>query len=172
MGCTLDGIAKGYIADRMAEVLQRHGLHRFVIDAGGDVRACGRNARGGPWVVAVRHPEGGSEFPDIIGLESGAVATSGGYERFFPAGRPFHHIVSPDTGCSPADVTSVSVAAPDCLTADALATALFVLGTDRGLALIDRLPRCAALVLDARGAARPSRRWARRRVRLQEGTPA
>jgi thiamine biosynthesis lipoprotein len=120
----------------------------------------------------VRNPAGGPEFPDVIALSEGAVATSGGYERFYDPDGRYHHIVSPWTGRSPRDLASVSVVAPDALTADALATALFVLGAEQGLRLIDRLPRCAALVLDPNGRPCPSRRWTALRARAQEGTPA
>jgi len=172
MGVTLDGIAKGYIVDRMAAVLERHGVRRFLIDAGGDIRVRGLNARDAPWVIGVRDPAGGDAFPEVIALPWGAVATSGGYERCYDADRRYHHIVSPDTGRSPGEITSASVAAPDAITADALATAVFVLGADRGLALIDRLPRCAALVLDATGRPRRSRRWTALAAPLPEGIPS
>jgi thiamine biosynthesis lipoprotein len=169
MGLTLDGIAKGYIADRMAAILEHRGLDRYLIDGGGDIRVRGRNARGGPWVIGVRDPAGGPDYPDIIALGGGAVATSGGYERYYTADHAWHHIVSPETGRSPQEVLGASVVAPDGVTADALATAVVVLGAEAGLRLIDRLPRCAALVLDARGTPRPSRRWVALRVRPQEG---
>lgn len=164
MGITLDGIAKGYIVDRMASTLERHGVRRYLIDAGGDIRARGRSARGTSWAIGVRDPRGGDEFPDVIGLQDGAVATSGGYARFLSGAPECHHIVSPDTGRSPDAVAGVSVAAPDALTADALATAVFVLGRDAGLRLVERAPRCAALVLDPDGSPHRSRRWARLRV--------
>lgn len=172
MGVTLDGIAKGYIVDRMAAVLERHGVRRFLIDAGGDIRVRGLNARDTPWAIGVRDPAGGDGFPEVIALPWGAVATSGGYERFYDAGRRYHHIISPDTGRSPVEIASASVVAPDALTADALATAVFVLGADHGLALIDRLPRCAALVLDSAGRARRSLRWAALAAPSPEGIPS
>ena len=172
MGMTLDGIAKGYIVDRMAAALERLRIRRFLIDAGGDIRVRGSNARDAPWVIGVRDPAGGEGFPEVITLPWGAVATSGGYERFYDAERRYHHIVSPGTGRSPGEIASASVAAPDAITADALATAVFVLGADQGLALIDRLPRCAALVLDAAGRRRRSRRWAALAAPLPEGTPS
>ncbi|MBI3983417.1 MAG: FAD:protein FMN transferase [Gemmatimonadetes bacterium] len=160
MGLTLDGIAKGHIVDRMADVLACHGMLRFLIDAGGDIRARGIKEPDRPWTVAVRGRSPGA-FADVIGLRDGAVATSGGYERFYDPQRRFHHIVNPASGGSPDLAWSVSVVAPTALAADALATAVFVLGPDDGLRLIERLPDCAGFVVPAGGADRRSRRWSR-----------
>jgi thiamine biosynthesis lipoprotein len=171
MGVTLDGIAKGYIADRMAATLDRAGVRRYLIDAGGDIRARNLNGHGRPWVVGVRDPADDAGMLDVIALEGGSVATSGGYERFYAGDRACHHIITPDSGCSPREVASASVVAPRGLAADALATAVMVLGPRRGLLLIDRLPGCAAMVLDARGVRHRSREWARLRVPLPEGSP-
>jgi thiamine biosynthesis lipoprotein len=170
MGVTLDGIAKGYIADRMAATLERSGVPRYLIDAGGDVRVRNRNARNLPWVIGVRDPSGAAGFLDVIALEQGSVATSGGYERFYAGDRGSHHIITPDSGRSPHQVVSASVVASLGFSADALATAVLVLGPRLGLSLIDRLPHCAAMVLDAQGARHSSREWDRLRVPLPEGS--
>jgi thiamine biosynthesis lipoprotein len=159
MGVTLDGIAKGYIADRMAGMLELHGMGRYLIDAGGDIRVRGLNGRNRPWTIGVRDPAGGDAFPGVIALTAGAVATSGGYQRSYDLAREYHHIVSPLSGRSPRGVAGASVVAADALTADALATAVVVLGADEGLALIELLPRCAALIVDSQGGVRPSHRW-------------
>jgi len=158
MGVTLDGIAKGYIVDRMADVLACHGVGRFLINAGGDIRAHGLKERSRPWMVGVRGPADG-EFPDAIALRDRAVATSGGYERFYDRERRFHHIIDPASGQSPAAAWSVSVVAPSALAADALATTVFVLGPEAGLRLIERLPDCAGFIVTAGGEGRRSRRW-------------
>jgi thiamine biosynthesis lipoprotein len=168
MGVTLDGIAKGYITDRMAAILAAAGVRRYLIDAGGDLRVRGRNAHDRPWVIGVRDPAREAGCLDVIALSQGAVATSGDYERYFAGDPTFHHIVRPETGRSPREVASASVVAPEGLLADALATAVMVLGTQPGLALIEGLPHCAAMVLDARGVRHRSRQWARLRVPLPE----
>lgn len=170
MGVTLDGIAKGFIVDRMAAELLRHGVRRFLIDAGGDLFARGRNPRGEAWRVGVRDPAGGEAVPAVIALPHGAVATSGGYARFLDPARTVPHIVTPATGRPPRAAASASVIAPDALTADALATAVFVLGAPDGLRLVERFRGCAAFVLDEAGAAHRSSRWAAFAVRPEEGS--
>ena len=145
MGVTLDGIAKGYIVDRMSDVLTRRGICRFLINAGGDIRASGGRDDGRPWTIGVRDPARPDELCDVVSLTDGAVATSGNYER------PFRHIVDAATGWPAEGSTSVSVSAPDALAADALATALFVLGPAAGRWLARSIPGCECLILDDRG---------------------
>jgi thiamine biosynthesis lipoprotein len=159
MGMTLDGIAKGYVVDRMADVLAGRGLRDFLIDAGGDIRSAGRREDGRPWQVAVQDPAKEGAFPDLIGLTDGAVATSGSYETYFHRDRTRHHIVSGGGGVSPHESLSVSVVAPTAMAADALATAVFVMGSRAGIALMDSLPGCACLVIDGMGRPLPSARW-------------
>lgn len=159
MGITLDGIAKGYVVDRMAEVLAKQGLADFLIDAGGDIRSAGRREDGQPWRVAVQDPDKREDFPDVLRLMDGAVATSGSYEIFFDRDRTRHHIVSGRNGGSPWKSRSVSVVAPTALAADALATAVFVMGPQAGSALVDSLPHCACLVVDGLGHTLSSARW-------------
>jgi thiamine biosynthesis lipoprotein len=158
MSVTTDGIAKGYIVDRMAEVLAGHGVRRFLIDAGGDIRGSGLKEKGRPWMVGVRGP-GDTVFPDAIALQDGSVATSGSYERFYDAKRRFHHIVNPASGGSPVAAWSVSVVAPTALAADALATTVFVLGPDAGMRLLETVPACAGFMVTADGDVRQSCRW-------------
>lgn len=158
MSVTLDGIAKGYIVDCMADALAGHGVDRFLIDAGGDIRSRGLKEQGRPWVVGVRGPADGV-FPDAIALKDGSVATSGSYERFYDPEHRFHHIVNPVSGLSPVAAWSVSVVAPTALAADALATTVFVLGPEAGLQLLETLPECAGFIVTADGEARQSRRW-------------
>ncbi len=162
MSVTLDGIAKGYIVDALARALEHEGIKRYLVDAGGDIRARGarEGVEGGtPWTVAVRDPAGSASFPDAIHLSSGAVATSGSYERFYDEARAFHHIVDPKSGRSPGHSVSVSVRAPTAMAADALATTVFVMEPQAGIALIERLPGCACLILDGEGGQRRSRGW-------------
>ena len=132
MGVTLDGIAKGYVVDRMASVLADHGLEDFLINAGGDIRSAGLREDGEPWRVGVQDPKKQGDLPDVIGLSNGAVATSGSYEIYFDRDRSYHHIVSARTGDSPRSSESVSVVAPTTLAADALATAVFVMEPEPG----------------------------------------
>jgi thiamine biosynthesis lipoprotein len=167
---TLDGIAKGYIVDAVARVLDRHGVRRYLVNAGGDIRSRGTTEGGRPWTVAVRDPLGGSAFVDTIHLTGGAVATSGSYEIHFDDDMTFHHIVDAHTGRSPLHAASVSVVAPTAMAADALATSVFVLGPSPGVALVDGLRGCACLVVDRDGQSWASKRW--RSAPLTDGVEA
>jgi thiamine biosynthesis lipoprotein len=151
MGITLDGIAKGYIVDAIAAVLNRHKIKHYLINAGGDIRTAGTRERKQPWTVAVQDPSKRGRFPDTIHLTDAAVATSGSYEVYFDRDRLFHHIVSSTSGNSPNSSTSVSVVAPTAMAADALATGVFVMEPQRGIQFIDSLPGCEGLIVDAAG---------------------
>jgi thiamine biosynthesis lipoprotein len=161
MGITLDGAAKGYVVDRMAEVLEAHGLAHFLIDAGGDIRGRGLREDDRPWQVGVRDPGGQRRLPDVISLGGRAVATSGSYELYFDPEGAHHHLVDAGRGASPRHNQSVSVLAPSALQADALATAVFVMPPDEGLAFIDAFLHCACLIVDREGREFRSSRWRR-----------
>lgn len=159
MGVTLDGIAKGYIAEIMSHELTAAGCPDHLVNAGGDIVARGRKAANAPWRVAVEDPEKRGRFPQIVDLASGgAMATSGGYEVFYDAAHRRNHLVSPATGQSPV-LAGVTVTAPDGLTADALATALAVMPPREALKLADALPGCACCLLRKDGLMHVSARW-------------
>ena len=156
---TLDGIAKGYIVDRMAATLTRAGIDRYLVEAGGDLRTGGNKEGGLPWAVAVRDPESAGRLPGTIHLASAAVATSGSYERYYDPERRFHHIVDAARGSSPRACTSATVVAPSATAADALATAVLVRGSRAGVALVERLPGCACLIVCSDGSITHSLGW-------------
>lgn len=143
MGLTLDGIAKGRVADLASETLTRCGAANHLVDAGGDVLARGGKASGVPWRVGVRNPDGGVHL-GVAALRSGALATSGGYEQ--PLGSA-NHIVDPATGRSPQFLRSASVVAPSVQEADALATALSLMSAREALTLVESLPGRECLLL-------------------------
>jgi FAD:protein FMN transferase len=159
MGVTVDGIAKGYIADRMARVLEGHRVRRYLIDAGGDIRISGRKEGRRPWTVAVRDPWDPDRIPDRLELRRGAVATSGSYERYFDPDHRYHHIVEAGAGRSPAGSASVTAIAPTAMAADALATSLFIMAPARALAFADALRGCECLIIDRSGRVLRSRGW-------------
>jgi len=168
MGITLDGIAKGYIVDAMAAVLETHGIERFLIDAGGDIATSGQREDGRGWLIAVRDPRHGGILPGGLSLTRGAVATSGGYEaRFDPEGS-WHHIVSSRSGRSPTDVLSVTVAGPTAYASDALATAALLMSPREGVRFVESLPGFECLVIDAGGRASGSAGWTELTVASQE----
>lgn len=159
MGVTLDGIAKGYIVDRLAEVLARHKVRNYLVNAGGDIRTAGVKEGNDPWTVAVQDPAKSGDFPDVIHLCDAAVATSGSYEIYFDRERTFHHIVDAESGRSPDLNSSVSVVAPTSMAADALATSVFVMDPPEGVRYIDSLPSCECLVIDKHGHQLKSKGW-------------
>lgn len=151
MGITLDGIAKGFIVDAMAELLRARGVDRFLIDAGGDIRASGLREDRVGWTVAVRDPRRGGVLPGLLRLTGGAVATSGSYEARFDPDGSWHHVVSGRTGRSPDDLLSVTVLGPTAHAADALATAVLLMSPGNGVAFVDSLPGYECLSIDAAG---------------------
>ena len=159
MALTLDGLGKGYVVDRMVETLAAQGVRHALVNAGGDLRALGTRANGRPWRVGVQDPRQPELFGDVIGLAGAAVATSGDYVHFLDLERRYHHTVVPGTGRSPEAIASVSVRAATAMEADALATAVFVLGAAGGCRLIDVLPRTECLLLLRDGSRRSSAGW-------------
>ncbi len=147
----LGGIAKGYIVDAAARVLRRHGLTAFLVQAGGDLYGAGRKPDGSPWVSGIQDPRGkpGSFFATIE-LEDRAFSTAGDYARAFHVnGKRYHHIIDPRTGYPATASRSVTVWAPDALTADAIDDAVFILGPEKGLALAESLDGVGVVIVDA-----------------------
>jgi thiamine biosynthesis lipoprotein len=144
MALTLDGVAKGYIVDAMAAALRQAGVQHGMVDAGGDIAVFGGKAAGLPWVLAVRDPADPQGVREIIELSDGACTTSGDYEVFFDPERQHHHILDPATGKSPHLIHSATVLADTAAQADALSTALLVLGP-AGRDLVSPLARRVVL---------------------------
>jgi thiamine biosynthesis lipoprotein len=148
----LGGFAKGHAVDLATAILRRHGIASAMVAAGGDSRVLG-DRRGRPWTIAIRHPRRPNEVIAVLPLEDVAISTSGDYERFFDkGGRRYHHLIDPGTGRSPDHVHSVTVLAADGLTSEGLSKSVFVLGVERGLALIEAHPGTDAVIVDAQGA--------------------
>jgi len=147
----LGGIAKGYGVDRAMAVLLEHGVEHGMVSAGGDLKVLGRKFDE-LWQIAIRHPRDRERVLAILPVSNTCVMTSGDYERFFVhEGRRYHHILDPRTGLPATGCMSATVVAQDAAYADALATAMCVLGPERGLALVERLPRVEALLVGLDG---------------------
>jgi thiamine biosynthesis lipoprotein len=148
----LGGIAKAYIAERAADLAAASGAHHILIDAGGDVVARGRN-RERPWTVGIRDPRSASRLLATLALDHEVVATSGDYEHFVDIdGHRYHHLLDPRTGWPASASRSATVVAPNGAVAEALSTALFVLGPP-GLAILSGFAQTAALLVDGQGVA-------------------
>jgi len=148
-------IGKGFAADRAAELLRRHGFENFIIDAGGDVLISG--SRGGtPWQVAIRHPRRGGLLA-VYGVADRAIATSGDYQQFSVIDDVrYAHIIDPRTGWPARQLASVTVITRRAIGADALATALFVMGPEQGLAYVESCNDTEALMVLEDGSTRSS----------------
>ena len=137
----LGGIAKGWAGQRVRDILTQRGVASAVIDLGGDVALLGKKPDGSRWRVAVRNPADTGAYLGILETGDVFVMTSGVYERYFEEnGVTYHHIIDPATGY-PADsgVVSATVICADGVWADALATAVCVMGAERAFALRDAL---------------------------------
>jgi thiamine biosynthesis lipoprotein len=159
MGITLDGIAKGYAVDRGSEMMAGLGIENHLISAGGDIRTMGSKEDQRPWAVAIQDPNKGKDYPDIVHMNDGAIATSGDYESFYDREKRFHHIVNPKTGLSPEQTSSVSVMGSKTMDADALATAVLVMGPDQGIGFINSLPSYESLIMTKDGSQLRSKGW-------------
>jgi thiamine biosynthesis lipoprotein len=147
MAITLDGIAKGRVIDGGTQVLRALGFENIIVEAGGDLMACGQHTDGVSWRVGVQHPRKSAEHPWLttIQVQDQAIATSGDYMNSFTSDYRQHHIIDPRNGRSPTLHSSVTVLAQFATDADALATTLMVLGREEGAALVEELPGVEAL---------------------------
>jgi len=146
----LCAIAKGYGVDRVAMILDRQGVHDYLVEIGGELRARGTRAAGRPWRVGIERPvEGGHVLGEIVALGNQGIATSGTTEDFFEQdGRHYSHIIDPKTA-RPVEhpAMAASVIADTTMEADAWATALIVLGPERGYSLAQARGLAAMLVM-------------------------
>ncbi len=153
-GVTLDfaSIAKGFGVDAIAGVVHQNGYRDFLVEIGGEVVAAGVRKDGRPWVVGINRPTPEAGFDRVyraVSLTDGALATSGDYRNFFELdGVRYSHVIDPRTGYPVSNrVASVSVVAPDCTLADGLATALMVMGPEKGIPLVNRLENIECLII-------------------------
>ncbi|MQX54290.1 FAD:protein FMN transferase [Alcanivorax sediminis] len=133
----LSSIAKGFAVDKVAELMDKHGLKSWLVEVGGELRARGTKPYGQPWRIAVERPiPGVREVEQVVALKDMAVATSGDYRNFFESdGKLYSHTIDPRTGYPVQHaLASVSVLHKSAMMADGLATAMTVLGPKEGMA--------------------------------------
>jgi thiamine biosynthesis lipoprotein len=150
LGIDLSAIAKGYAVDAVADHLQAIGIGSYLVEVGGEIRVRGHNGRGEPWTIGIERPVPGTrEVQQRVHLGEQAIATSGDYRNYFERdGERFSHTIDPRTGRPIRHkLAEMSVIASSTMQADALATALMVLGPDAGLALAERDELSAQLVV-------------------------
>jgi len=151
---TLDlaSIAKGYGVDALAALLRDMGIQRFLVEIGGEVYASGRKPNGDPWRIGINEPKPdapANRVRRVVALRNRGLATSGDYRNFFMQdGVRYSHVIDPRTGYPVQNgVVSASVTAESCTLADALATALMVMGPEHGIRLIEGLPGVECLII-------------------------
>jgi thiamine biosynthesis lipoprotein len=147
----LGGIAKGYIVDKAVRVLRDGGLTSFLVQAGGDLYGSGKKPDGSLWVSGIQDPRGSSgKFFGVLELEDHAFSTAGDYARAYVVdGKRYHHIIDPRTGYPATASRSVTIWAPDAVTADTVDDAVFILGPEKGLQLVESLDGVGAVIVDA-----------------------
>lgn len=146
----LGGIAKGYIADRVAEYLEKRGVKHAILSFGGNVVAVGLKPDGSPWTVGIQDIDGSTGKSMLKTMVSGgSVVTSGIYERGFDLdGVRYHHLLSPETGWPVQnELASVSILSGSSMECDALSTAAFILGREEGTRLIESLEGVEAIFI-------------------------
>lgn len=151
MRIDLGGIAKGYAVDRGIEILKQRGVAHAVVTAGGDTRILG-DREGRPWIVGIRHPDDKSNVITRLPLIDSAMSTSGDYERYFDEdGVRYHHILDPRTGHSASKVRSATILGPTAMQTDGLSKTAFVLGAEKALEIINRMPEFDAIFVTPDG---------------------
>lgn len=145
MAVTLDGLAKGRVIDEAVASLRSLGYEHVLVEAGGDLAGRGERMDAQPWRVGLAHPRNNNTLLTTVNLVDAALATSGDYMNYLAQDFSAHHIVDPRTGVSPSELAAVTVLAQTATEADALSTALMVLGVEQGKTLLAQRPGTEAL---------------------------
>ena len=147
---TLNGIAQGFASDVLVKSLKRSGIENALIDSG-EIGTLGRHIEDRAWSIGIKHPRNPDEILGLAELQGRCLATSGDYETRFDDGYEHHHLFDPNSGLSSNEFSSVSIVAPTALQADALSTAVFVMGIRKGRALVEATPNVDALFVAKNG---------------------
>jgi thiamine biosynthesis lipoprotein len=148
MAMDLGGIAKGYAVDKAIEILKNNGIHRALVNAGGDLYGLGYPPAKNFWHIGIRHPFIPGGIISTLKIKDQAIATSGNYENFFELnGKRYSHILDPRTGQPIQGVASVTVLAKTAMEADAFGTAVAVLGPQKGLELLNSRPDIEGIII-------------------------
>jgi FAD:protein FMN transferase len=157
MAITLNGITQGYAVDSAMEVIKEFGINQALVNISGDLYAMGVKPDGGKWSVALENPDkedkgntGIEPLPTFV-FEDKAVTTSGNYLRYYDPEAAKDFIIDPRSGYTADDCMSATVIADTCIDADALATAIFVMGPGDGMDLVESLDNIEALIIDSGG---------------------
>ena len=151
MRIDLGGIGKGYAVDRGIAILQAHGFQHALVSAGGDSRIIG-DRMGRPWLIGIRNPDDKQKVVTRIPIVNSAMSTSGDYERFFDEGGVrYHHIIDPHTGHPASKVRSATILGPTATETDGMSKTAFVLGPEKALEIINKMPQYDAVFVTPDG---------------------
>ena len=143
---------KDYGVDRAVQALRDHRVQCGLVTAGGEIFALGRPELTRLWRVGIRSPYRSDSLCAVVELEDEAVATAGGYENFkIRQGRRIAHVLNPRLGVSSDQVLSATIIAPDAMTADAMATATYIMGVESSLRLLEDMPNVEGIWIDRNG---------------------
>lgn len=167
MEIDLGGIAKGYLSQKLTELFQEGGAQAAVVSLGGNVQTFGKKPDGTPFMVGITDPSDGTSVLGTIRIGEKAVITSGSYQRYFEKnGKVYHHIIDKRTGApAQSDLTSVTVIGEDGVTADSLATALFVMGKERAVQFAASHPEIQLVLVDTE-----SQVWTSEGIEMEENS--
>lgn len=140
-------IGKGYATEQVCRAAEERGITSMLVSVGGNVRAIGaKDAKGTPWNVGVQHPDRPEELLRTVYISGMSLVTSGCYQRYYTVeGKPYHHIIDPDTLMPSAYFKAVTILCPDSGMADALSTSVFNMPLEQGKALVESQPQTEAL---------------------------
>ncbi len=145
MKLDVGAVAKGYATEQIALYFEKKGVTGYVLNVGGNVRTIGNKADGEKWNIGIENPNG-EDYLSYLKLSGQSVVTSGSYQRFYYVdGKPYHHIIHPDTLMPAKGYLSVSIVCNDSGLGDALSTALFCLPQKEGMALIETIGGAEAM---------------------------
>lgn len=148
----LGAIGKGFIANQMKAYLVEKGVHSGIVNAGGDLCLWDKNEKNETWNIAIADPEKKENLIAWMPVERGAVATSGSYERYaLIDGKKYAHIINPKTGYPISGLKSVTILSPDVELCDAIATAVFLLGKEKGLDFVNQHQELKCFIVDDDG---------------------
>jgi thiamine biosynthesis lipoprotein len=163
MRLDLGGIAKGYAVDKAIEAAKKAGAMGAMVDIGGDIRCFGKTPKGKDnWLIGLQNPSTSSDAGENnilleLKLTGQAVATSGDYQQFvLIKDKRYSHIINRQTGTSSEGLSSVTIIADNATDTDSLATAVSVMGAEKGLALIEKLPNTEAILIPKRMTSQPN----------------
>ncbi len=143
-------IGKGYAADKAKDILIENNVQSGIINASGDLTAWGQKPSGDDWMVAVVNPLNKSKVFSWLPIKNSSIVTSGNYEKFFSiGGKSYSHIIDPRTGYPSEGILSVTIISENAELADALATSVFVLGTDIGIDMINQLKNVDCIIINS-----------------------